>query len=77
MNRFVLIAAELQGDSSLTDCDISSASDASLWRYRDILPQRAYAIAQVAWAPNAVRFDSKRIAFTDTATIFMPSDKSR
>lgn len=69
-----IIAAELQGEPSMTECDISSVSDASLWRYRDILPDRAFAIAQVAWAPNAVRFNPHEVAFTDTATLFVPSD---
>jgi hypothetical protein len=71
-----IIAGELQGSPSLEDCDVALASDASLWRYRDILPNNGFAIAQVAHAPNAVRFDPGKVAFTDTATIFIPTERA-
>lgn len=71
-----IIAGELQGSPSFENCDVASASDASLWRYRDILPDYGFAIAQVAHAPNAVRFNPGKVAFTDTATIFIPTENA-
>lgn len=72
-----IIAGELQGSPSIDRCNVSLASDPSLWRYSDILPNYAFAIAQVAHAPNAVRFNPSKIAFTDTATIFIPAERAR
>lgn len=69
-----IIAAELQGNASLKNCDISLIDDPSLWRYADILPAVGTAIAGVAHCPNAVLFDSKKVVFTDTATILFPRD---
>lgn len=69
-----IIAAELQGDAVMTDVNIGAVSDNSLWSYKDILPSKAYAFASVAHAPNAVAFDPKKMAFTNTAIIFMPRD---
>jgi hypothetical protein len=69
-----IIAAELQGEPILRNCDPSAADAPYLWQYGNILPKRAYAIAQVAHCPNAVAFDPTQAAFTNTATIFMPAD---
>lgn len=67
-----IIAGELQGDPSDRDIDLSKLSDDALWRYEEILPNTAYAVAQVAHCTNAVRFNPHAMAFTDTATIFVP-----
>ena len=67
-----IIAAELQGDPIERNSDLTKVSDASLWQYGSILPSRAYAVAQVAHCPNAVAFDPRTAAFTNTATFFVP-----
>jgi len=67
-----IIAAELQGEASLRGFDPRESDAAYLWQYENILPERAYAIAQVAHCPNAVAFNPHEIAFTDTATVFVP-----
>lgn len=67
-----IIASELQGEPSITGFDPQDSDAPYLWQYDEILPDTAYAIAQVAHCPNAVLFNPKRIAFTDTATIFIP-----
>ena len=67
-----IIAGELQGDPILRSCDPSVAEGPYLWQFGAILPHKAYAIAQVAHCPNAVEFDPTHIAFTNTATIFIP-----
>ncbi len=69
-----IVAAELQGHPVLPHCDVAQADDPSLWRFLDILPPKGYAIPQVAHCPNAVAFDPRRIAFTNTATVFFPRD---
>ena len=71
-----MIAAELQGEPSETNCDVVSVDDPSFWRYEDILPNIAYAVAQVAHCPNAVAFDPHKIAFTNTTTIFAPTQQA-
>jgi hypothetical protein len=69
-----IIAAELQGEASLKNADVSQADDASLWKYHNILPKSGLAVAQVAHCANALQFDPGKIAFSDTATILFPRD---
>lgn len=40
----------------------------------DILPKQMWAVAMIATCPNAVVFNPREIAFTDTATLFAPRD---
>lgn len=67
-----IIAAELQGEPVERDVDLDGISDNSLWSASSILPQRGFAIAQVAHCVNAVAFDSTICAFTNTTTLFFP-----
>jgi len=71
-----IIAAELQGEPSIRACDPSLAEAPYIWQYASILPHIAYAIAQMAHCPNAVRFDPAMVAFTNTATIFIPAERA-
>jgi hypothetical protein len=71
-----IIAGELQGEPSITGFDPKLADAPYLWLYDTILPHTAYAVAQVAHCPNAVRFDPAKLAFTDTATIFIPDERA-
>ena len=72
-----IIAGELQGGPILRSCDPKAADAPYLWQYSAILPDKAYAVARVAHCPNAVAFNPRRIAFTNTATIFIPKDRAR
>ena len=40
---------------------------------RPYCPNKGLPVAQVAHCPNAVRFDARTTAFTDTATLFFPA----
>jgi SAM-dependent methyltransferase len=70
-----IISAELQGDPVEQGIDLDFVSDNSLWSVGSILPLRGYAVAQVAHCVNAVGFDPKKIAFTNTASLFFPKDE--
>ncbi len=69
-----IIATEIQGPPVLEHADIASADDPGPWRYADILPNVGYALAGVAHCANAVKFDPRKMAFTNTATLFFPRD---
>ena len=69
-----IVATEVQGEPVLASVDLSGVDDPGPWRYIDLLPKRAYAVAQVAHCPNATSFDPHRMAFTDTATLFFPRE---
>ena len=68
-----ILACEQIGDPVAKQVDVLAASDAALWRYADLLPSHGFAVARVAHCPNAVRFDARTTAFTDTATLFFPN----
>lgn len=67
-----IIAAELQGEPVEVDVNLNGISDNSLWSMDELLPAHGYAVARVAHCVNAVAFDPKQAAFTDTATLFFP-----
>lgn len=67
-----IIATSLTGDPQDRNIDIAKASDMGIFRFRAILPERCYAVAQITTCPNAVPFDPSKIVFTNTATIFGP-----
>lgn len=64
----------IEGQPVATHIDIDTISDASLWRFRDIMPDNAFAFARITLGLTSVRFDPRRIAFLNTATIFVPQD---
>jgi SAM-dependent methyltransferase len=70
-----IISAELQGEPVERDVDLNGISDNSLWSVSDILPKQGFAVAQVAHCVNAVSFDPKSTAFTNTANLFFPRDE--
>ncbi|MDA8102645.1 MAG: N-6 DNA methylase [Nitrospiraceae bacterium] len=67
-----IVATELQGEPVLTTVDLRGVDDPGPWRYLNLLPEHGYAVAQVTHCPNAVPFDPRRVAFTNTATVFFP-----
>ncbi len=67
-----ILASGLTGDPQDTAVEISTASDMGLFKLEANLPDRCFAIAQIAACPNAVSFNPSQIAFTNTATIFAP-----
>lgn len=69
-----IIATELQGEPVMERVDMARVDDPGPWKYADILPRVGYAIARVAHCPNAVPFNPKEVAFTNTATLFFPRD---
>jgi len=66
-------AGLLVGDPSDRNVDIDEISDPSLWKFRSHLPDTAFAILQICEAPTALKFNPQKIAFLDTATIFIPT----
>jgi len=75
-----ILACEIQGSPVETGINISALgkpnnSDASLWKHIDILPERGLAVAQISICPNGVSFDPKKVAFSNTVTIFFPRNE--
>lgn len=56
---------------------ISAARNRYLMEFMEILPEKLWAVAMIAACPNAVSFDPRKVAFTDTATIFAPRPSYR
>jgi SAM-dependent methyltransferase len=67
-----IVSGEIFGEPQDTNIDISAARNRYLFEFMDILPSRLWAVSMIATCPNAVSFDPRKIAFTDTATIFGP-----
>lgn len=67
-----IVAGEIYGDPQDVSIDIKSARNRYLFEFLNILPQKMWAVAMIATCPNAVSFDPRTIAFTDTATVFGP-----
>jgi hypothetical protein len=69
-----VLAGELFGDAQFRNANIRAASDQGIFKLGAIMPNRAYAIAQIERCPNAVAFDPHVVAFENSATIFAPRD---
>ncbi|TAY80978.1 N-6 DNA methylase [Rhizobium ruizarguesonis] len=67
-----IVTGEIYGDPQDVGVDISAARNRYLFEYVDILPERLWAVSMIAKCPNAVSFDPRKVAFTDTATVFAP-----
>lgn len=67
-----ILSGSLFGEPQDTGVDITAARNRYLFEFMDVLPERLWAVAMIATAPNAVSFDPREVAFTDTATIFGP-----
>jgi SAM-dependent methyltransferase len=67
-----ILAGIIFGEPQDQGIDISAARNRYLMEYSSILPERLWAVARIATCPNAVSFNPKLVAFTDTATIFAP-----
>ena len=67
-----IVSGGLVGPPMDLNADIQKASDLGLFRLGSLLPDRIWAIARIATALNAVRFNPRTIAFTDTVTLFAP-----
>jgi hypothetical protein len=70
-----VVSFGLVGDAPFPGADLTSLSDPSVWRFPEILPSVAYAIAGIEQLPNAVRFDPRVQAFTNTVTLFAPREE--
>ncbi len=67
-----ILSGGIFGEPQDTGVNIGAARNRYLFEFIDILPERMWAVARIATCPNAVSFDPRKIAFTDTATIFAP-----
>jgi hypothetical protein len=67
-----IVSGEIFGEPQDQGIDIAAARNRYLFEFTSILPSRLWAVSMIATCPNAVSFDPKKIAFTDTATIFGP-----
>lgn len=67
-----IVSGAFFGEPQDTKIDISAARNRYLFEFMDILPNRLWAVARIERCPNAVSFNPREIAFTDTATIFGP-----
>ena len=67
-----IVTGSIFGDPQDTEIDISKANHRGQFAIQAILPECMWAVAGIAVTPNAVSFDPHKIAFTDTATVFIP-----
>ena len=67
-----IVTGGIFGEPQDEGIDISAARNRYLFEYMDILPERLWAVARIERCPNAVSFDPRKVAFTDTATVFAP-----
>jgi hypothetical protein len=65
-------AGLIEGAPVARGLDIDEVSDSSLWRFRDILPNKGFAFLQISLGLTAAPFDPRKIALLDTATLFFP-----
>lgn len=72
-----IVSGGLHGAEQDADVDISKARNRYLFNNLEILPEEMWAIARISTCPTAVRFDPRRVAFTDTATIFAAREDLR
>ena len=67
-----IVSGALYGAPQDTNINIAAARNRYLFEFMDILPDRLWAVARIERCPNAVSFNPRETAFTDTATIFGP-----
>jgi SAM-dependent methyltransferase len=67
-----ILAGALFGEPEHRNACTEAADDMGLLRLGSLLPSLMYAIAQIERCPNAVAFDPRQIAFTNTTTLFAP-----
>jgi hypothetical protein len=67
-----ILTGEIFGEPQDAGVEIAAARNRYLFEFMGILPERLWAVARISTSPNAVSFDPRKIAFTDTATIFAP-----
>lgn len=67
-----ILSGAIFGEPQDSGVNIGAARNRYLFEFMDILPDRLWAVAMISTCPNAVAFDPRSIAFTDTATIFAP-----
>jgi hypothetical protein len=67
-----ILAGALFGEPEHRNALIQAADDLGLFRLRPLLPEKMFAIAQIERCPNACAFNPTEIAFTNTATLFVP-----
>jgi len=65
-----ILSGSIFGDPQDENINISAARNRYLMEFIDILPAKLWAVAMIANCANAVSFDPRKTAFTDTATIF-------
>ena len=63
---------DLVGQPAFKGLDVSGVSQPSLWRFPSILPARMWCLPIIEQIPCAAAFDPKRVALTNTATVFGP-----
>ena len=69
-----IAACKMVDDPVEQNIDVDKMSDASLWRFRDILPKTGYAFHQVNPGLTCAPFSPAQEFLLDTATLFFPRD---
>lgn len=67
-----ILAGAIFGAPQMEGARIEAADDLGMFKLGEILPNRVYAVAQIATCPNAVAFDPTKVAFENSATLFAP-----
>lgn len=64
----------IEGEPVERNIDVKKMSSPELWRYDDLLPERAFAFAGIALVPYAAEFNPKDMCILDTASLFIPQE---
>ena len=76
-----IVSTEIIGSAAYNSVDSSTFDNASVWRYLgdaaavgqpNILGSKAFAIPRITQCVNAAPFDPQKVAFLNTATVFIP-----
>ena len=63
---------DMVGEPVFKGLDVSDVSQPSVWRFAHLLPARMWCLPIIEQIPCAASFDPKRVALTNTATVFGP-----
>ena len=67
-----ILSADLFGQPEHPNANINAANDIGLFKLISIIDSSAYGVARIERCVNAVKFDPRNLAFTNTVTIFFP-----
>lgn len=64
----------IEGEPQETNIDIQNVDDPSIWKFLNVLPDRAFAFLRISSGPTATPFNPHEKVFLDTASLFIPKE---